>query len=76
MSKTTNMKFDSIFGEIYNLANLGIGKGGRSGGGTSSSFAPLPVSEPPSELLIPLAPIAPIIGTPPIRVAPLEKSKK
>ena len=58
------------------MTNLGIGKGGRSGGGISMSVAPLPVSEPPSELLMPLALEAPIIGVPSSGVVPLAKSSK
>ena len=58
------------------LKNLGIGSGGRSGGGTSKSFGPFPVSDPPSELLIPHAPAATMAGTPSIKLVPLAKPSK
>lgn len=58
------------------LKNLGIGSGGRSGGGTSKSFAPFPVSDPPSELFIPIAPAAPMVGTPSIKLVPLAKPSR
>ena len=61
---------------VLSLTNLGIGNGGRSGGGTSISLEIFSASDPPSELLIPLAPDVPIIGTPSIMFPPFVKPLK
>ena len=52
---------------VIHFKDLGIGSGGRSGGGTSKSFGAFPIRDPPSELPIALVPATPRPGMPSIK---------